>query len=143
MAWIAGLGYRKDAVLARQESERDLPRRSAVRRGHFVQRLALGKMAAAERAIGDHGHAVLRAPRNQRVLDRAFLEVVEHLVARDALADGGELLEVRDVEVADAPREDLAFFQQLLEGGNRVRERIAAAPVQQVAIDAVGAQALQ
>ena len=45
----------------------------------------------AERRIGDDGDAVLLAPRDHRVLDRALLQMIEHLVA-------GDLALARDIE---------------------------------------------
>ena len=48
---------------------------------------------------------MLLAPWEHRVFDRAFLQVIEHLVAGDtALAgDRQHLFEVVGVEIADAP----------------------------------------
>ncbi len=79
------------------------------------------------------------------MLDVALGEVVEHLVARD-LAGPGDLeraFELALVEVADAPCPYLAVRAQLPERIDRVGERMIAGPVQQVAIDAIGAQPLQ
>ncbi len=39
---------------------------------------------AAERRVGHHGHAALAAPRQQLPLDAALLQVVQHLIRRDA-----------------------------------------------------------
>lgn len=64
----------------------------------------------AEGAVGDQGDAVALAPGQHGVLDRALLQVVEHLVASDAArpGDGERFLQVGDVEVAHAPAQDLA-----------------------------------
>ncbi len=43
-------------------------------------RTRVGKITGAERAVGDHRHTVLFAPRNDRVLDRTFLQMIEHLI---------------------------------------------------------------
>ena len=85
-----------------------------------------GKCPVAERAVGDHGDAVLLAPGQHGVLDRALLQVVEDLVAGDAALAGDRprLLEVGHVEVAHAPGEDLALAPELLEGRDRVLQRM-------------------
>ena len=45
-------------------------------------------MTVAERAVGDDGHLVLFAPRNDRIFDGAFLDMIEHLVAGDLALTG-------------------------------------------------------
>ena len=99
----------------------------------------------AERRIGDDGNAVLLAPRDHRVLDRAFLQMIEHLVAGDlALArDRQQFVEIVGVEIADAPGADFSGSDQFVERRHRLLERIGAAPVQQIAIELVGLQPLQ
>ena len=64
-----------------------------------------------ERRIGDYRDAVLRAPRNNRVLDRAFLQMIEHLVAGDLpfTRDVEKFVEIVGVEIAKRPR--IGFFQ--------------------------------
>jgi hypothetical protein len=47
------------------------------------------------------------------------------------------------VEVADAPRADQPLLHELLHGGDRVGERVGSAPVQQVEVEPVGAEALE
>ena len=96
-----------------------------------------------EGAVADHGDAMRLAPGNDAVLDAAFLQVVEHLIAGDAAGSGDafRLVEVVRVEIADAPRADLAGAHEILESGDCFRQRVAAAPVQQVAIEPVGLQA--
>ena len=42
-----------------------------------------GKIAVPERAVADHGDIVRFAPRQHGVLDRALLQMVEYLIARD------------------------------------------------------------
>ena len=46
------------------------------------------KIVVAERRIGDDGDAVPLAPRDHRVLDRALLQMIEHLVAGDLALAG-------------------------------------------------------
>jgi hypothetical protein len=74
------------------------------------------------------------------VLDPALLEVIEDLVAGDLTVAGNRArrLELMDVEVADAPRQDLARLLKLLEGGDRVLERMLAGPVQEIRVQPVG-----
>ena len=63
------------------------------------------KIIVTERRIGDHRDAVLLAPRNHRVLDRALLQVIQHLIAGDLALAGNRqhLVEIVGVEIADAP----------------------------------------
>ena len=60
------------------------------------------------------------------MLDRAFLQMIEHLVAGDlALAgDRQHLVEIVGIEIADAPAADFAGADQLLERRDRFRQRI-------------------
>src|SRR5258708_2796990 len=147
MLGAGGLGDGEERREAHEEAERDLARRCAMRGGDLLQqrpagRARAGKISMTERAVGDHGGAVLLAPRNDAVLDGALAQMVEDLVAGRMLVAGdrAHLVEIGHVEVADAPGEYLSFALQLLEGGDRVGERMAAAPVQEVAIQPVGAE---
>ena len=85
---------------------------------------------------------MLLAPGDDLVLDRPFLEIVEDMVARDVAWTGDmkRLIEIWNVEVADAPCEDLARSDELLEARERLSQRYAAAPVQQVAVETVRRQ---
>src|ERR1041385_9152997 len=107
--------------------------------------LGLAKPAAAERAVRDDGNPVLLAPRDHAVLDRALVEVVEDLVARDLAGAGNRerLVEVVVVEVRHAPRADLALGDELVERAERLGEWVRAAPVEEVKIDVIGAQPAQ
>src|SRR5213594_3448073 len=98
--------------------------------------------ARAEGAVGDDGHPVALAPREDRVLDRPLLEVVEDLVARDAIGPGERQgpLELARVEVADAVVADLSVAHEPLEARDRLLERVAARPVEEVEVEAVGAE---
>jgi hypothetical protein len=69
--------------------------------------------------------------------------MVEHLVAGHAPGDGLGLVEVVDIEIADAPRADFSGLLQGREGGDGLGERMRAAPVQEVAVEPVGAQPRQ
>ena len=81
----------------------------------------------AERTVGDDRDAVLLAPGEHGVLDGAFLEMVEDLVAGDAACAGDPqgLLEVRNIEIAHAPGQDLPFAPKLLEGANVSSKRMS------------------
>ena len=72
-------------------------------------------------------------------------QVIEHLVAGDRVLaqQRARLLQIGDVEVRDAERADLALVDQLLERAQRLGQRDAAAPVQQVDVEVVGAEAAQ
>ena len=122
--------------------------RSRVRGGDLLQHAAAGRARAGESPPGRTG---CRRPRRRRaphtrghgVLDRALVQVVEDLVAGEAALAGDlpGLIEVGHVEVAHAPGEDLPRAAELLEGGERVLERVRAAPVQEVAVQPVGPEA--
>src|SRR5690606_8250191 len=82
------LGDGENRITPRQEGERHLPRRRAMRFGDFLQFPAprrgwSRKVPVAEWAVGDDGDIVARAPGNDGVLDGALLKVVEYLVAGD------------------------------------------------------------
>ena len=98
-----------------------------------------------KRRIGNHGDTVLLAPWYHRMLDRALLQMIEHLIAGDpALARYSEhLVEIIDIEIADAPCADLAGVREFLERRNGFRERVRSAPMQQIAIEPVGLQSFQ
>ena len=76
----SGSRVRKASATWRGEA----PCASAIALQHRA-RLALRsrKIIVTERRIGHHRSAVLPAPRNHRVLDRALLQMIEHLVAGD------------------------------------------------------------
>ena len=59
----------------------------------------------AERTIGDDGDAVLFAPWDHGMLDRALAQVIEHLIAGGFARprDLAQLVEIVHVEIADAP----------------------------------------
>src|SRR4029077_15607132 len=93
----------------------------------------------------NYSYAVFLAPREHRVLDGTLLQMIKNLVAGNgAVADDlPGFVQIRCVEVAYAPRQDLAFALKLLEGPQRVFERIPAAPVQEIAVEAIGLQSSQ
>ena len=81
---------------AREKRQRDLTRRCLMGLRDRLQHLAAlaarrRKIIMSERRIGDDGDTVSFAPRDHRVLDRALLQMIEHLVA-------GDLALARDIE---------------------------------------------
>ncbi len=76
------------------------------------------------------------------MLDAPLLQVIEHLVAGEPAlafaADHQGLLEVGDVEIADPPGEYLARPLKVIKPGDRLFERVAATPVQQITVESVG-----
>ena len=98
------------------------------------------KIIMAEGTVGNHGYAVLFAPGDHAMLDGALLQMVENLVAREMAITGNspDGFEFTDVEVADAPGQDLSITLELLEGSDRVLQRILTRPVQKVTIQPIG-----
>ena len=95
---------------SRQESQRDLARRRAVRVGDLLEQRALAaaggrEIVVAERRIGHHRNTMRLAPRDHRVLDGALLQMIQHLIAGDfaGACDVEHLLEIARVKIADAP----------------------------------------
>jgi len=60
-----------------------------------------------------------------------------------AAGNPAHLLEVRHIEIADAPTEDLAFALQRLKTRKGLVKRICTAPVKQIAVETVRAEACQ
>jgi len=85
-----------------------------------------------ERAVSDHGDAMLFAPGDHGVLDRALPQMVEDLVASKMPVPGNpsDRVEFTHVEVADTPGQDLPITLELLEGGNRLLQGMLPRPVQ-------------
>ena len=77
--------------------------------------------------------------------DAAAAQMIEHLVgnAVGAVGNAAQLGHVLGVEIGHAPVAELAIGLELLEGGDRLGQRMRAAPVQQVEIDAVRLETLQ
>ena len=76
------------------------------------------------------------------IFDAAAGEIVEHLIGGDiaAAGHGEQFFHVVGIEVGDAPGADLAGCLQRFEGLDGFGKRIVAAPMQQVEVDAVGAE---
>src|SRR5581483_497724 len=144
------LGNGEQRRTPRQKGECNLARRCAMRSRNLGKHAAslrtrIREAAMAERAVPDDRDAVLLAPRHNGAFDASLLEMIEDLIAGDPAfpRDRQSLFEVVLVEIADAPRADEAAFRQFLEGRDRIGERMMSAPVQQVAVEPVRAQALQ
>src|SRR5262249_37288931 len=117
-------------------SRRDRRERGALHRARVRE------LPCAERRIRDERDRVPLAERREEMLGVALVEVVEHLVARDrARADDRDrILEIRGVEVADAPRADLPLLLQLFERAEGLLERTRPAPVEHVEVEVIGAE---
>ena len=85
------------------------------------------------------------AQRKHRPFDAAFADVVQDLIDGTVRAVGQrkQLVDVRSVEVGDAPAHDLPVATQPLERGDGFRQRDAATPVQQIKIEPISAQPAQ
>jgi hypothetical protein len=143
-----GFRDRERAGIAGEKRQDHLMRRRAVLRGNRLDRArtrSIRPVTAAERRVGDDRDSMLAAERQLVLLDGAFAQIVEHLVARDRLAFEGRLrlLEVGDVEVAHAERADLAVGDELLQRAHRLAQRHAAAPVEQIAIQVARPEPLE
>jgi len=142
------LGDRERGRPPHQEAERHLAGGGVVCSSNVPQHAASGREPARktpvpERAIADHGDVVHLTPGEHGVLDGARLQMVEDLIADQTTISSNvpDLFKVRHIEVTDAPGEDLTLMLQLLEGRDRLLQRVLAAPVQQVSIQPVGFQA--
>ena len=60
----------------------------------------------SERTVADNRNLMFRAPGQNRVFDRPLLQMIENLVAGDLTYGprGPRILQIRNVEIADAPR---------------------------------------
>ena len=139
---------REERRPAHQESQRNLARGRVVGGGGLLEDPAplgvrAGEVAVAERAVGDDRDSVLLAPGEHGVLDGAFLEMVEDLVAGDAACAGDPqgFHQVGIIEIAHAPGQDLPFAPKLLEGRECLLQRVVTPPVQEVAVQPVGLEA--
>ena len=137
------------AWLAREPSECNLARGCAMLASDLFQDLAAfasrgGKaIGLALRRISDDGDVMGFAPRYDLMLDRALVQMIEHLVAGDMGRDRIGRFEVCDVEIAQAPGPDLAVAAQGLEGGDRPFQRMRARPMKKIAIERFDLEPLQ
>ena len=102
-----------------------------------------GETSRAKRAVAHQGHLLADAPGKHLGFHVARLQVVEDLVAGDApgTGDAQRLLEVLDVEIAEAPASNFSGLHQRLEGGHGVLQGVGARPMEQVTVQAVRAAA--
>jgi hypothetical protein len=108
-----------------------LGRRGAELGGHPDKGMVANETALLDRTVGHRRHAAFGQPREQIALWPATRQFVEDLIGRTgSSAVGDEFLHVVDVEVADAPAQDLARVDEPLHRIDRLAERHAAAPVQ-------------
>ena len=73
------------------------------------------------------------------MFDRAFLQMIEYLIADNARFAGNllSLFKIRHVEIAQAIGEYFALLAERVESRKRVLQRMRSAPVQQVAIQPI------
>src|ERR1700761_9427221 len=95
--------------------------------------------------VSHHRHFVLLTPGNDGIFNGPLLEVIKDLVTGKPtfIGEAPDLFQIVDVEIAHTPGEYFSFVTQLLEGGDRFLQRMAPAPMQKVAIQAVGLEAEQ
>src|ERR1700733_10382215 len=112
---------------------------SNVRKQAAFRRPEAWKIAVPERTVGRHGHTIFLAPRKDRMFNGPLLQAVEHLIAstRDVFVDGFQTLEIKYVEVADAPGQYLPVTLQGLKCRYGLLKRMWAAPVQEGTIDII------
>src|SRR5262249_54638400 len=116
MLHVGRLRDREQRGAAGQETERHLARARSVCFRDVLQHLTSSRAWAweasmPERAVRDDGDVMPLTPRNHRVLDRALLKMVEHLIAGDAAGAGdlARLFKVGFIEIAHTPAHNLAF----------------------------------
>jgi len=100
--------------------------------------MSLRERAFVEGRVRHHVDVRAGAKGQQVELDAAAREVVEHLVGTHPLAPrhARELLDILHVEVGDTPERDLSRGHQRLERLDGLLQRDAAAPMQQVEVEA-------
>src|SRR5438045_5877394 len=117
------LWNREQLRITRQKRQRNLVSRCAASFGYTIQHLtALAgrtrEIVVAEWRVSHHRDAVLLAPRKHGVLDRALVQVIQHLVAGDLARarHRRDFIEIARIEIADAPTADFPGADQVLEG---------------------------
>ena len=103
------------------------------------------QIATAQGGVGHDRQSARVAESGESPFDAALGQVVEHLVrcAVTPVRKREQLFHVVDVEIGDAPANDLAVTPQPLECIHRFRKRYAAAPMQQIQVQPVGRETLQ
>src|SRR5947209_6598303 len=94
------------------------------------------KSSAAEGCVGNYGNAFPFAKGDEPRFDAAFLEMVEYLIACQALAPQCPLrfLDILEVEIAHADESSLAVRHQLFQRAHCVFDRKRTGPMQQIEI---------
>src|SRR6201996_9024085 len=95
--------------------------------------------------VSHHSHFVFLTPGNDSMFNGPLLEVIKDLVTGEQTfaGDAPDFFQIIDVKIAHPPGEYFSLVTQLLEGGDRLLQRMAPTPVQEVAIQAVGLKAKQ
>ena len=137
------LGYGDDIRMAQHPRQRDLRRRRAARLRNACDSAVLSERSLVDRTVGHRREAVRLLPWQQVELDATPARRVVDLVRGTARAGGHapQFLQVVDIEVRHAPMGDVSAIKQRFEAADGRGERMAAAPVQQVQVDAIEAQA--
>src|ERR1700722_19708038 len=147
---MGGLRDREHIGMTGQKIQRHLTRSSAMALSDLRQQTATDTVNARElpvpeRRISYDRNLFLRTLREQPYLDSSVFEMIEHLVARQALVFQrvSRALQSLHIEVADSRKADQAPFDQLLHGSHRFFDRMAARPVQHVKVEPIRPKASQ
>lgn len=136
------LGDSDHAILAQDPGQAHLGRCHLMAMGDLLKGWAEQQLTAlGDRTVSHQRQMMLLPPWQQVEFDPAFFDVIEHLVG--CARWGCKLLQVRHIEVGNAPPADLARLAQTFEGFNGFFQWVLAAPVQQVQVNVIGAQALK
>src|SRR2546428_7691427 len=134
---------REHAGVADEKPQRHLPGRGPAGARDLLQHGVAAKAALSKRARSDDRDVVAFADRKNVVLDGSFLQMVEDLVAGDAVRppDAHGFCDAVLVKIGDTPGLYFAIPDQLFKRRDRVGETMPAGPVDQVAIKVLCAQA--
>src|SRR3954469_21849360 len=149
MRRIARLRNREKRRVPHKKSQRDLPRACAMRRGDICEstaafRCRVRKIVVAERAVADERNIMDGAPGEHRVLHCSLLQMIENLVAGDLAFAGHPTASSRSAtSKLLTPHDRILPPAFSAESRKRLGERICAAPVQEIAVEAIRPQPLQ
>src|SRR3989442_13365084 len=136
---------RKHAGGADEKPQRHLPGRGPAGAPDLLQHGVAAKATLSKRAVPDDRDLVAFADRKNGVLDGALLQMVEDLVAGDAVRprDAHGFCGAVLVKIGDTPGLSFAIPDTLSDRRNRSGETMSAGPVEQGAIKGLCAQAGQ
>ena len=103
------------------------------------------ELRPAERRVAHERDPVFLAVGDQFAFDAAFAEVIEHLVRREfVMAERGlRRPQSGDIEIAHAGEADAAFVDEVFHGAHGLADGVIALPVEEIEIQAIGAEALK